>query len=112
MLCNASKVDLVETLYNVLGNLMLLCNIAGEDLEASVLFRIIEVLNSAYKAGRVQIADYISFFTTLLSSYRVFPGIHKKNSLANMTFCFCLITQGRYIFSRFMFPFICFNYLL
>ena len=89
---------------------MLLCNIAGQDLEPLVLFRIIEVLNSAYKAGRVQIADYISFFTTLLSSYRVFPGIHKKNSLANMTFC--LITQGRYIFSRFMFPFICFNYLL
>lgn len=44
------------------------------DLEPSTLLRILEVLNSAYKSGRVQIADHLSFFTTLLSSFRVSPG--------------------------------------
>ncbi|KAL5545725.1 hypothetical protein UlMin_005412 [Ulmus minor] len=43
------------------------------DLEPSTLFRIIEVLHSAYKAGRIQIADHISFFITLLSRFKVFP---------------------------------------
>lgn len=49
--------------------------IAGDDLEPFMLFRIIEVLHSAYKAGHIQIADHISFFITLLSRFRVFPGI-------------------------------------
>ncbi|XP_024016944.1 uncharacterized protein LOC21387601 isoform X1 [Morus notabilis] len=43
------------------------------DLEPPTLLRILEVLNSVYKAGRIQIADHISFFTTLLSHFRVFP---------------------------------------
>ncbi|XP_024029744.1 uncharacterized protein LOC21385805 isoform X1 [Morus notabilis] len=43
------------------------------DLEPPKLLRILEVLNSVYKAGRIQIADHISFFTTLLSRFRVFP---------------------------------------
>lgn len=44
-----------------------------DDLEPFMLFRIIEVLHSAYKAGHIQIADHISFFITLLSRFRVFP---------------------------------------
>ncbi|XVF76107.1 hypothetical protein PTKIN_Ptkin13bG0239200 [Pterospermum kingtungense] len=42
-------------------------------LEPFVFFRIIEVLHSAYKAGHIQIADYMSFFMTLLSRFKVFP---------------------------------------
>ncbi|XP_068315028.1 uncharacterized protein [Pyrus communis] len=45
----------------------------GPDLEQYVLFRIIEVLNSAYKSGHIQIVDHISFLITLLSRFRVFP---------------------------------------
>lgn len=43
------------------------------DLEPFILFRIMEVLHSAYKAGHIQIADYISFFITLLSRFQVYP---------------------------------------
>ena len=49
--------------------------IAGPDLDPLTLFRIIEILHSTYKAGRIRIADYISFFITLLSGFRVLPGI-------------------------------------
>ncbi|KAJ6406757.1 hypothetical protein OIU84_010299 [Salix udensis] len=38
-----------------------------------MLFRIIEVLHSAYKAGHIQISDHISFFITLVSCFKVFP---------------------------------------
>ncbi|RXH81400.1 hypothetical protein DVH24_034821 [Malus domestica] len=48
----------------------------GPDLEQYVLFRTIEVLNSAYKSGHIQIVDHISFLITLLSRFRVFPGIY------------------------------------
>lgn len=48
---------------------------AGPKLESFVFFRIIEVLHSAYKAGHIQIADYMSFFMTLLSRFKVVPGI-------------------------------------
>ncbi|KAH9737957.1 Ipi1 N domain-containing protein [Citrus sinensis] len=43
------------------------------ELEHLVLFRIIEVLHSAFSAGHIQIADYISFFMTLLSRFKVLP---------------------------------------
>ncbi|OMO82550.1 Armadillo-like helical [Corchorus capsularis] len=43
------------------------------ELEPNVLFRIIEVLHAAYKAGHIQIADHISFFITLLSRFKVLP---------------------------------------
>ncbi|MCE0480943.1 hypothetical protein HAX54_038252 [Datura stramonium] len=43
------------------------------ELEPFILPRIIEVLHSAYKAGHIQIADYISFFITLLSRFQVYP---------------------------------------
>ncbi|XP_062167443.1 uncharacterized protein LOC133873715 isoform X1 [Alnus glutinosa] len=43
------------------------------DLEQFILFRIIEVLHSAYTAGHIKITDHISFFITLLSRFKVFP---------------------------------------
>ncbi|XP_038692073.1 testis-expressed protein 10 homolog isoform X2 [Tripterygium wilfordii] len=51
-----------------------------DDLDPSVLFRIIEVLHSAFQVGRVQITDHISFFITLLSHFRVFPESDVKIS--------------------------------
>ncbi|KAJ0559011.1 putative pre-rRNA-processing protein Ipi1 [Helianthus annuus] len=53
----------------------LLQSVAGcclsHDLDPSLLFRFLEVLNCAYRAGHIQIADYISFLITLLSRYQV-----------------------------------------
>ncbi|KAG2683092.1 hypothetical protein I3760_10G016800 [Carya illinoinensis] len=43
------------------------------DLEPFILFRIVEVLHSAYTAGHIKITDHISFFITLLSRFKVFP---------------------------------------
>ncbi|XP_021892438.1 uncharacterized protein LOC110810555 [Carica papaya] len=44
------------------------------ELEPLVLFRIMEVLHSAYKGGRIQIADHISFLITLVSCFKVSAG--------------------------------------
>ncbi|XP_028777518.1 uncharacterized protein LOC114734142 [Neltuma alba] len=44
------------------------------NLDPHVLFRTIEVLHSAYRAGHVDIADHLSFFITLLSSFKVSHG--------------------------------------
>ncbi|XP_024993388.1 uncharacterized protein LOC112527160 isoform X1 [Cynara cardunculus var. scolymus] len=44
-----------------------------QDLEPFLLFRFLEVLNSAYKAGHIQVVDYISFLITLLARYEVCP---------------------------------------
>ncbi|KAI3713299.1 hypothetical protein L1987_71874 [Smallanthus sonchifolius] len=41
------------------------------DLEPSLLFRFLEVMSCAFKAGHIQIADYVSFLITLLSRYQV-----------------------------------------
>ncbi|XP_021969032.2 uncharacterized protein LOC110864293 [Helianthus annuus] len=50
----------------------LLQSVAGShDLDPSLLFRFLEVLNCAYRAGHIQITDYISFLITLLSRYQV-----------------------------------------
>uniref|UniRef100_A0A9I9CWU2 Pre-rRNA-processing protein Ipi1 N-terminal domain-containing protein n=1 Tax=Cucumis melo TaxID=3656 RepID=A0A9I9CWU2_CUCME len=43
----------------------------GPELQPETVFRIIEVLHSAYKVGHIQIADYISFCATLLSCFKV-----------------------------------------
>ncbi|KAJ6330565.1 hypothetical protein OIU76_009205 [Salix suchowensis] len=45
----------------------------SHELDSFMLFRIIEVLHSAYKAGHIQISDHISFFITLVSRFKVFP---------------------------------------
>lgn len=39
-----------------------------------MLFRTIEVLDSAYTAGHIWISDIISLFITLLSHFKVSPG--------------------------------------
>ncbi|XP_030525125.1 uncharacterized protein LOC115737229 isoform X2 [Rhodamnia argentea] len=44
-----------------------------DDLEPSVLFRTIEVLDSAYTAGHIWISDIISFFITLLLRFKISP---------------------------------------
>lgn len=40
-----------------------------EDVEPSVLLRMLEVVNCAYRAGHIKIPDYISFLITLLARY-------------------------------------------
>ncbi|KAL6575087.1 hypothetical protein OROMI_012372 [Orobanche minor] len=47
----------------------------GDDVEPYLVVRIIEVLQSAFRAGHIQVADYISFHITLLSRFRVYPEI-------------------------------------
>ncbi|XP_024016946.1 uncharacterized protein LOC21387601 isoform X3 [Morus notabilis] len=64
------------------------------DLEPPTLLRILEVLNSVYKAGRIQIADHISFFTTLLSHFRVFPGISYQNYYVADTYNIFPVTEN------------------
>ncbi|XP_058205322.1 uncharacterized protein LOC131319180 isoform X2 [Rhododendron vialii] len=76
-----------------------------DDLEPSVIFRIIEVLHSAYKVGHIQIADLISFFITLLSCFKVTDkgcptlesdGISNRGSFRSVTtvVCSCLLQMG------------------
>lgn len=48
--------------------------IAGPDLDPYVLFRTIEILNSAYKDGHINIADYLSVFITLALRFKVSSG--------------------------------------
>ncbi|XP_038905560.1 uncharacterized protein LOC120091545 isoform X2 [Benincasa hispida] len=49
------------------------------ELHPEIVFRIIEVLHSAYKVGHIQIADYISFCATLLSCFKVSPESNKAS---------------------------------
>ncbi|XP_028067977.1 uncharacterized protein LOC114270634 isoform X2 [Camellia sinensis] len=79
-----------------------------DGLEPIIIFRIIEVLHSSYKAGHIQIADHISFFVTLLSCFKVYAekscpmlendeisnyGIFKSITRA---VCSCLLQMGDY----------------
>ncbi|RDY09389.1 hypothetical protein CR513_06240, partial [Mucuna pruriens] len=49
--------------------------ITGADLDPYVLFRIIEILHSAYRNGNITIADYLSVFITLVLRFKVSPEI-------------------------------------
>ncbi|OAO92925.1 hypothetical protein AXX17_AT5G26970 [Arabidopsis thaliana] len=49
-----------------------------EQLEPAVLYRIVEILQTAYRAGYIQITDHFSFFITLISRFKVVP--EKLNS--------------------------------
>ncbi|GAB4849228.1 hypothetical protein Ancab_004039 [Ancistrocladus abbreviatus] len=71
-----------------------------QDLEPFVLFRILEVLHSAYKVGRIPFADHISFFTTIVSQFEVPPEkaypekenearISRQATLKSVTSCVC-----------------------
>ncbi|CAL9231712.1 unnamed protein product [Arabidopsis halleri] len=44
-----------------------------QKLEPAVLYRIVEILHSAYKAGYIQITDHFSFFITLIARFKVVP---------------------------------------
>ncbi|CAH9080634.1 unnamed protein product [Cuscuta epithymum] len=55
----------------ILKSLVLCC--LSHDLEPFLLLRILEILHTASKAGRIQIADYISFLITLVSHFRSYP---------------------------------------
>ncbi|KAJ0986774.1 hypothetical protein J5N97_005130 [Dioscorea zingiberensis] len=46
-----------------------LCN----HLEPSVLLRIVEVLESAFRAAHMQISDYVGFLVTLIGRFKVYP---------------------------------------
>lgn len=70
----------------LLASLALCC--LSHSLEPYILFRLIEVLHSSYKAGHIQIPEYISFFVTLLSQYEVIPeerhsGMEKDSKMSN-----------------------------
>ncbi|XP_059668653.1 uncharacterized protein LOC132313744 [Cornus florida] len=100
--CCLSYFSLLDSL--LLKSLALCC--LCHDLEPFVLFRIIEVLHSAYKAGHIQITDHISFFITLTSCFKVLPEricpIMEKDEISNRgTFksitsvvCSCLSQMG------------------
>ncbi|KAK6147658.1 hypothetical protein DH2020_018570 [Rehmannia glutinosa] len=45
----------------------------GKVLEPNLVARIIEVLQSAFRDGHIQVADYTSFHVTLLSRFQVYP---------------------------------------
>ncbi|KAI3471747.1 hypothetical protein Pfo_028400 [Paulownia fortunei] len=45
----------------------------GDDLEPYLVVRILEVLQSAFRSGHIQVADYTSFHVTLLSQFQVYP---------------------------------------
>ncbi|KAI3471756.1 hypothetical protein Pfo_028409 [Paulownia fortunei] len=44
-----------------------------DDLEPYLVVRILEVLQSAFRSGHIQVADYTSFHVTLLSQFQVYP---------------------------------------
>ncbi|GFY87094.1 ARM repeat superfamily protein [Actinidia rufa] len=79
---------------------------SDDGLEPFIIFRMIEVLHSAYKVGHIQIADHISFFITLLSYFKVFPEkscpmlendeISNHGTFMSVTsaVCSCLLQMG------------------
>ncbi|VFQ59440.1 unnamed protein product [Cuscuta campestris] len=55
----------------ILQSLVLCC--LSHELEPCLRFRILEVVHTAYKAGHIQIGDYISFLITLVSRFNDYP---------------------------------------
>ncbi|XP_019164020.1 PREDICTED: uncharacterized protein LOC109160228 isoform X3 [Ipomoea nil] len=53
----------------------------SHELEPCLVLRILEVLHTAYKAGHIQIADYISFLITLVSRLHAYPDNHEGKSI-------------------------------
>ncbi|XP_027928988.1 uncharacterized protein LOC114185458 isoform X2 [Vigna unguiculata] len=73
----------------------------SDDLDSYVLFRIIEILHSAYREGHVEIADYLSFLITLVSRFKVPPEFGSsgftsdplRQTLMSMTAVVCSYIQ-------------------
>ncbi|BAT82241.1 hypothetical protein LR48_Vigan07g234800 [Vigna angularis] len=55
----------------ILKSLVYCC--LSDDLDSYVLFWIIDVLQLAYERGCIEIADYLSFFITLVARFKVSP---------------------------------------
>ncbi|XP_014491975.1 uncharacterized protein LOC106754474 [Vigna radiata var. radiata] len=55
----------------ILKSLLYCC--LSDDLDSYVLFWIIDVLQLAYERGCIEIADYLSFFITLVARFKVSP---------------------------------------
>ncbi|WCJ34196.1 ARM repeat superfamily protein [Euphorbia peplus] len=54
------------------------------ELDPFILFRMVEVLHSSYKAGHIDISDHISFFITLASGFKVPPSTEDDTELLNL----------------------------
>ncbi|KAL5721521.1 hypothetical protein ACHQM5_005158 [Ranunculus cassubicifolius] len=61
-----------------------------DTLDPYLVIRIIEVLQSSHKAGRIHIADQISFLFTLLARFRNFA----RFKFITSTICSCLVQMG------------------
>lgn len=48
--------------------------VAGPNLDPHMLFRTIDVIDLAYKAGHIHIGDHLGFFITLLARFKVSHG--------------------------------------
>ncbi|KAG2572684.1 hypothetical protein PVAP13_7KG197100 [Panicum virgatum] len=59
-------------LPDIIGPLASCC--LSDALEPLVLFRVVEVLQSTYKAGSLQITELLSFLLLLMARFRVHPG--------------------------------------
>lgn len=86
--------------------------IAGPDLDPFILFRIVEVLHSAYTAGHIKITDHISFFITLLSRLKVFPGTFGRIYSLATSFLFSILRQRLAPYSQVQLSFVCINLML
>ncbi|GLT68689.1 hypothetical protein SLA2020_408980 [Shorea laevis] len=97
--CQELSLSCVYYFSNI--NLDLLRSIAScclcPELEPSLFFRIIEVLQSAYKAGHIQISDQLSFLITLVTRFNVdmesFRSFQTFKSLTCIVFS-CLESMG------------------
>lgn len=68
----------IVTMYHLLKSKLFMnssCHsITGDHLEPHLILRILEVLQSSFRAGHVQVADYTSFHVTLISRFHIYPG--------------------------------------
>ncbi|XP_027349391.1 uncharacterized protein LOC113860993 isoform X2 [Abrus precatorius] len=96
-LLNSSLVYMYDNMQNSLQDFYCTCQEGGTDLDPYVLFRIIEILHSAYRDGHIKIADYLSVFITLVFRFKVSPEISstgfksdpRSQTLKSMTTILC-----------------------
>lgn len=88
----------------------LLCSsITGVDLQPFLVFRVLEVLQSAFRAGHIQAADYTSFLVTLLSRFEVYPGT-LINLFMQLTFFFHVLFYFQWYYRKFLLHFVMLHY--
>lgn len=51
-------------------------DVIGDDLEATLVLKIINVVHSSYRAGRVNVEDHISFLVSVILCYQVGSGMY------------------------------------